>query len=166
MHIYTLFHVEKVNCKCQMISKLSKSCNVIFVSFYILYHETMYLSHICKKKLQHCIKNAQIHSFFLVYIFPYLNWANLHAQSKYRKYGLLRKYLDTFHAVLPLGKLYLELNSEAMSIDLALVFISQPAVTYSKLTIKISERCHYTPCSSVSIVNFEQVNAGWDYWLI
>ena len=40
----------------------------------------------------------------------------------------------------------------------------------SKLTIKIPERLvsllltlniHFTPCSSVSIDNFEQVNAGW-----
>ena len=30
---------------------------------------------------------------------------------------------------------------------------------YSKLTRKTPERRH---CSSVSIVNFEQVNAGWD----
>ena len=30
----------------------------------------------------------------------------------------------------------------------------------SKLTIKIP--CYSTPCSSVSIVNFEQLNAGWD----
>ena len=50
---------------------------------------------------------------------------------------------------------------------------------YSELTIKIPERRHwhrsgtfvvnfeqlwtyFTPCSSVSIVNFEQVNAGWE----
>ena len=33
----------------------------------------------------------------------------------------------------------------------------------SKLTIKIQEqREYFTPCSSVSIVNFEQVNADWD----
>ena len=45
----------------------------------------------------------------------------------------------------------------------------------SKLTIKTREQCHqprsgvfivnfvtyFTPCSSVSIANFEQVNAGW-----
>ena len=44
----------------------------------------------------------------------------------------------------------------------------------SKLTIKIPERCHWrrsgilivnfeqiSPCSSVSLVKFEQVNAGW-----
>ena len=33
----------------------------------------------------------------------------------------------------------------------------------SKLTIKIPERCHhhFTSCSSVSIVNFEHVIAGW-----
>ena len=59
--------------------------------------------------------------------------------------------------------------------------ITQPAITCSKLTIKTAERCHqlrsgvfivnfehiFTPCSSVSIVNFEQVNAGWesDGWL-
>ena len=35
----------------------------------------------------------------------------------------------------------------------------------SKLTIKTPERrrsIYFPPCSSVSIVNFEQVNAGWD----
>ena len=36
----------------------------------------------------------------------------------------------------------------------------------SKLTIKTPERCHWrtccTRCSSVSFVNFEHVNAGWD----
>ena len=33
----------------------------------------------------------------------------------------------------------------------------------SKLTIKIPERrTYFTHCSSVSIVNFEQVNAGWE----
>ena len=32
----------------------------------------------------------------------------------------------------------------------------------SKLTIKIPERRHFTPRSSVSIVNFEHVNGGWD----
>ena len=33
----------------------------------------------------------------------------------------------------------------------------------SKLTKKIPERrqAYFTPCASVSIVNFEQVNAGW-----
>ena len=32
----------------------------------------------------------------------------------------------------------------------------------SKLTINTPERrTYFTPCSSVSIVNFEQVNAGW-----
>ena len=55
------------------------------------------------------------------------------------------------------------------------MFACQPAVTClklkietlkqgvnqicSKLTIKIP--CYSTPCSSVSIVNFEQLNAGW-----
>ena len=35
---------------------------------------------------------------------------------------------------------------------------------WSKLTIKTSERrlAYFTPRSSVSIVNFEQVNTGWD----
>ena len=35
--------------------------------------------------------------------------------------------------------------------------------TCSELTIKIPERSltYFTPYSSVSIVNFEQVNAGW-----
>ena len=39
-----------------------------------------------------------------------------------------------------------------------LVFLSQSAITCSKLTI---ETLDFTPCSYVSIVNFEQVNAGW-----
>ena len=59
--------------------------------------------------------------------------------------------------------------------------ITQPAITCSKLTIKTTKRCPwrrpgvfsvnfehiFTPCSSVSIGNFEQVNAGWeaDGWL-
>ena len=33
---------------------------------------------------------------------------------------------------------------------------------WSKLTIKTPERRYFTPCSSVFIVNFEQVNAGWE----
>ena len=50
--------------------------------------------------------------------------------------------------------------------------------TCSKLTVKTPERCqwrrsgvsivnfkHFTPCSSVSIVYFEHVIAGWDYGL-
>ena len=32
----------------------------------------------------------------------------------------------------------------------------------SKLTIKTPERRYFTPYSSVFIVNFEQVNAGWE----
>ena len=36
-------------------------------------------------------------------------------------------------------------------------------VKCSKLTIKIPERTYFTHCFSVSIVNFEQANAGW--WL-
>ena len=32
----------------------------------------------------------------------------------------------------------------------------------SKLTIKTPERHYFTPCFSVFIVNFEQVNAGWE----
>ena len=59
--------------------------------------------------------------------------------------------------------------------------IIQPAITCSKLTIKTTERCHwrrsgvfivnfdhiFTPCSSVSIFTFEQVNPDWeaDGWL-
>ena len=35
---------------------------------------------------------------------------------------------------------------------------SQPTITCSKLTIEILE--YFTPCSGVSIVNFEQVIAG------
>ena len=36
-------------------------------------------------------------------------------------------------------------------------------VACSKLTIETLEQ-GVTPCSSVSIVNFEQVNAGWDIY--
>ena len=32
----------------------------------------------------------------------------------------------------------------------------------SKLTIKTPERRYFTPYSSVFIVNFEQINAGWE----
>ena len=44
---------------------------------------------------------------------------------------------------------------------------TQLAITCSKLTIETLEegvkyvQRYFTPCSSVSIVNFEQVNAGW-----
>ena len=41
---------------------------------------------------------------------------------------------------------------------------SQLASTCSKLAIETLEegvKQHFTICSSVSIVNFEQVNAGW-----
>ena len=31
-----------------------------------------------------------------------------------------------------------------------------------KVTIKTPERCYFTPYSSVFIVNFEQVNIGWE----
>ena len=31
----------------------------------------------------------------------------------------------------------------------------------SKLSIKTPERHHFTPCSTVSITNFEHVIAGW-----
>ena len=45
--------------------------------------------------------------------------------------------------------------------------ISQPALTCLKLTIETLEqvklRTYFTLCSSVSIVNFEHVIAGWDY---
>ena len=37
---------------------------------------------------------------------------------------------------------------------------------WSKLTIKTPERRYFTPCSSVFIVNFEQVNAGWEDVLV
>ena len=33
---------------------------------------------------------------------------------------------------------------------------------WSKLTIKTPERRYFTPCSSVFIVNLEQVNASWE----
>ena len=37
----------------------------------------------------------------------------------------------------------------------------------SKLAVRTPERCQYfTPCSNVSVVNFEQVNAGWVNWNI
>ena len=44
--------------------------------------------------------------------------------------------------------------------------VSQPAITCSKLTIETIEQGvkhvqSLTPCASVSIVNFEQVIAGW-----
>ena len=32
----------------------------------------------------------------------------------------------------------------------------------SKLTVKTSERRYFTTCTSVFIVNFEQINAGWE----
>ena len=43
-------------------------------------------------------------------------------------------------------------------------------VKYFKLTIKTPERrqtswTYFTSCSSVSIVNFEQVNSGWEGYL-
>ena len=42
--------------------------------------------------------------------------------------------------------------------------LPKPAVTCTKLTTETLEECqlwtYFTPCSSVSIVNFEQVNAG------
>ena len=41
-----------------------------------------------------------------------------------------------------------------VEINTQLLMTSQPAFTCSKLT-------YFTPCSSVSIVNFEQVNASW-----
>ena len=41
--------------------------------------------------------------------------------------------------------------------------LSQSAVTCSKLTLETLEHGvkYFTPCSSVFIVNFEQVNADW-----
>ena len=35
--------------------------------------------------------------------------------------------------------------------------------TWSKLAIKTPERRCFAPCSSVFILNFEQVNASWEY---
>ena len=32
----------------------------------------------------------------------------------------------------------------------------------SKLTIEVNTRGYFTPCSSVSTVDFEQVNVSWD----
>ena len=42
--------------------------------------------------------------------------------------------------------------------------IAQPAIACSKLTIETLEQGvkYVQTCSSVSIVNFEQVNAGWE----
>ena len=50
--------------------------------------------------------------------------------------------------------------------------LSELVITSSKLTIETLEqgvtiktpqqRTYFTPCSSVSLVNFEQVNVGWD----
>ena len=42
--------------------------------------------------------------------------------------------------------------------------LSQPAITCSKLRIETLEQGvkFVQSCCSVSIVNFEQVNAGWD----
>ena len=47
---------------------------------------------------------------------------------------------------------------------------SQPEFKCSKLTTEELEQAvnfwaYFTPCSSVSIFNFEQVNAGWDIML-
>ena len=46
-------------------------------------------------------------------------------------------------------------------------YITQPAITFSKLIIKtLEERVNFedilTPSSSVSIINFEQVNVDWE----
>ena len=44
---------------------------------------------------------------------------------------------------------------------------TQLAISYSKLTIETLEQSlkyiwtYFTPCSSVSIINFEQENAAW-----
>ena len=40
---------------------------------------------------------------------------------------------------------------------------TRPAITCSKLTIETLTLLltYFIPCSNVSIVNFEQVNAGW-----
>ena len=41
--------------------------------------------------------------------------------------------------------------------------ITQPAFPCSKLTIEALEQgVKYTPCSSISVVNFEHVIAGWE----
>ena len=42
---------------------------------------------------------------------------------------------------------------------------TQSAFTYSKLTIQMS-MSNFTPCPSVSIVNFEHVNADWIFCYI
>ena len=48
--------------------------------------------------------------------------------------------------------------------------VVQPAITCLKLTIETLEQGHNrntrTPCSCISVVNFAQVNAGWEYTLI
>ena len=63
-------------------------------------------------------------------------------------------YYDTF----PFGNYMFKVNDRR---------IRTRCEIYSKLTIKKPEQSycylwtHFTPCSSVSIVNFEQINAGW-----
>ena len=40
-------------------------------------------------------------------------------------------------------------------------YFNHPADNYIFKVNNINTRTYFTPCSSVSIVNFEQVNAGW-----
>ena len=61
---------------------------------------------------------------------------------------------DTFlpRIIIPAGNYMLKVNNRNTRCEIC-----------SKLTTKIPERrTFFTPCSSISIVNFEQVNAGWD----
>ena len=44
--------------------------------------------------------------------------------------------------------------------QLSIIRLSQETITYSKSKIK-ANKC-FTPCSTVFIVDFVQVNAGWD----
>ena len=48
--------------------------------------------------------------------------------------------------------------------EILVLILSQPAFTCTKLTIETLEQGvkYFTPCSSVSIVNFEHAIAGWD----
>ena len=40
-------------------------------------------------------------------------------------------------------------------------YVQKLTIKKSKHNLFITDRTYFTPCSSVSVVNFEQVNAGW-----
>ena len=46
--------------------------------------------------------------------------------------------------------------------NLTIAFARTRCEIWSKLTIKTPEQRYFTPCSSVFIVNLEQVNASWE----